>query len=49
MSKELCETLGCSNFAEFIDEMDSVVCADCMERCVSDGDATYGDFETLHA
>jgi len=52
MSKEFiisnkCEYIGCENDAEYIDEMDSYVCSECMDREIQDGTAEQNDFEII--
>lgn len=42
-----CEVLLCDSEAEFIDAMDNLLCEECMQEEISNGDAVPEDFETL--
>ncbi len=44
---EQCEYEGCSNPAEFIDEMGDNVCHECMEREINESDAEPESFERI--
>lgn len=39
-----CETVGCDGFAEYLDDMDSKICVDCMNQRLADGEDP-ADFE----
>lgn len=42
-----CENIICDNDAEYIDEMSNLLCAECMQEEIENGDAVAEDFETL--
>ena len=42
-----CESWMCDSDAEFIDEMGSIICSECMHEEIERGDAVAEDFENL--
>lgn len=43
-----CENVLCDSPAEYIDEMSNIICGECMQEEIENGDAVAEGFETLH-
>ena len=46
--KTICETSGCEEIAEVIDDMDNKICSYCMEREIEEEGKVAEDYETIN-
>lgn len=47
LKNNTCDTLGCDEGAELIDDASNVYCAWCAEREISETDLTHDDFDVI--